>query len=104
MTLQHGYHDAMVREIKYRDDESVIFEVDLCGCCNPSSGTATLSFHGIRNFEEVKEKLEFARKWKRGDGYLDEIVGILRERGRGYLIDMMTVGAVIIDARGIHEA
>src|SRR5262249_14351854 len=103
LKLQHEYHDARITAIRYRDTTDVILEIDLCGCCNPSPGSATLSFLGLRNFQEVQQALERAREANAGRGSIDEIVAIVREE-RGYLLDLATVGGVRVDARGLHEA
>jgi hypothetical protein len=60
LKLQHGYHDALIRGVSYRDDEDVVLEVGLCSCCNPSTCAATLSLLGLRNSAEVLAALEAA--------------------------------------------
>jgi hypothetical protein len=102
--LKHGYHDGLIRAIRYRGDADVVFEIDLCSCCNPSPGSATLSLLGLRNFAEVQELLESARQANAGRGYIDEIIAIVREAERGYRLNLATAGAVCVDARGLHEA
>jgi hypothetical protein len=104
LKLQHGYHDALILAVRYRDDEDVILEVGLCNCCNPSTGPATLSLLSLRNFAEVRAALEAARQANAGRGYVDEIVAVGRANGRGYQLDLMTAGPVRVDARGLHEA
>jgi hypothetical protein len=104
LKLTHGYHDALVRAIRYRDNADVILDVDLCSCCNPSLGRATLSFLGLRNFAGVHAALEAARHANAKRDYIDEIVGIVRHEGRGYVLNLMTAGAMHADARGLHEA
>jgi hypothetical protein len=79
LKLTHGYHDALVRAVRYRDEADVILDVDLCSCCNPWQA----------NTERP---------------YIDEIIGIFRHEGRGYVLDLMTAGGVHADARGLHEA
>lgn len=103
LKLNHGYHDALIRAIRY-DDEDVIIDIDLCSCCNPSPGPATLSFLGLRNLAEVRAALEAARQANAERGYVDEIIGIMRDDERGVLLDLMTAGSVHVDARGLHEA
>jgi len=104
LKLKHGYHDALIRAIRYRDNEDVVLDVGRCGCSNPSPGFATLSLLGLRNFAEVQAALEAARRANAARGYVDEIVGIVRDDGRGYLLDLHTAGAVRADARGLYEA
>jgi hypothetical protein len=104
LKLNHRYHDALIRAIRYRDEEDVVFEIDLCSCCNLSPGSAILSFLGLRNFVDVHELLESARKKNTAKAYVDEIIGISRDDKRGYLLDLSTAGAVRLDARGLHEA
>jgi hypothetical protein len=104
LRLLHGYHDALVREVRYRDGEDVLLDVDLCGCCNPSPGTAVLALLGVRNFAAVRAALEAARAANAGRGRVDELVGVGRPAGRGYLLDLMAAGPLVVDARSLHEA
>jgi hypothetical protein len=104
LKLKHSYHDAVIRAICYCNNADVLLDVDLCSCCNPSPGPATLSLLDLRNFAEVQQLLESAREANVGRGYLDEIIGIVREGKQGYLLDLATVGEVRVDARGLHEA
>lgn len=104
LKLKHGYHDAVIRVIRYHDNEDVAIEVDLCSCCNPSAGPATLSPVGLRNFADVKAALERSRQANAGRGYVDEIVAVMRHDKRGYQFDLATAGPVHVDARGLHEA
>jgi hypothetical protein len=104
LKLNHGYHDALIRAIRYRDNADVVLEIDLCSCCNPSPGSATLSFFGLRNFAELQEVLESSRQANAERGYIDEIVAIGRDDERGYQLELVSAGAVRVDARGLHEA
>ena len=103
LKLKHGYHDAMVSAIRY-ENRDVILDVDLCSCCNPSAGPATISFLGVRNFQTVQDALETARRINIGRKYIDEIVGIVRSEDRGMLLDLQTAGGVRVDAQGVLEA
>jgi hypothetical protein len=103
LKLEHGYHDALIRAIRYGDGPDVVIDVDLCSCCNPSAVSATLSLLGVRNFAEVQAALESARQVNVERGYVDEIVGIVRGGKRGFLLDLVTAGSVRVDARGLHE-
>lgn len=102
LKLKHGYHDAMVSAIRY-ESRDVILDVELCSCCNPSTGPATISFLGVRNFQTVQDALETARKINSGRKYIDEIIGIIRSEDRGILLDLQTAGGVRVDAQGILE-
>jgi len=104
LRLMHNYHDAKITSIEYPGDSAVVIGVELCSYCNGAPGPATLSFHSVRNYAEVKAALESARQTNAERSYLDEIVGIARDDQRGILLDLMTAGAVRIDARGFHEA
>ena len=104
LKLRHGYHDAIIRSVEYREDEDIILTVDLCGCCNPSPGQATLTFRGIRNFEKVRSTLEAAREENKARGYLDEIIGIVRNDVRGYLLDLATARDITVDAKNLLES
>ncbi len=87
LKLMHVYHDAVIREIRYRDNTDVIIDVELCGCCNPTVGPVSLMFLGLRNFTEVKHALESTRMMNAGRACIDEVIGILRHEVRGYLLD-----------------
>lgn len=104
LKLQHGYHDALIKAIRYRDNADVMLEVGLCSCCNPSTGRVTLSLLGLRNSAEVHGALEAARQANAERDSIDEIVSIVRHDERGYLLSLMTAGAVHVDARGLYEA
>ena len=103
LKLQHGYHDAMVSAIRYRDRD-VILDVDLCGCCNPSPGPATIIFQSVRNFDVVHQALESARRANSHREYIDEIIGIVRGDNGGFLLDLQTAGCVTVVAGSIFEA
>lgn len=102
--LTHGYHDALIKEIQYRDESDVTLNVDVCSCCNPSPGRYALCFYGVRNFATVQEAIESSRVTNVNKGYIDEIIGIARDDERGFLLDLATAGSVRIDAKGLHES
>jgi hypothetical protein len=104
LKLKHGYHDGIIRAIRYRNGTDVALDIDLCSCCNPSPDPAALSLLGLRNFPDVQRPLESARQANAERGFIDEIVDILRDDERGYLFDLMTAGEIRVDARGLHEA
>jgi hypothetical protein len=104
LKLKHAYHDALIRSIRYRDNEDVAFDIDLCNCCNPSPATVTLTLLGVQNFAEMQAALEAARQRNAERGYIDGIVGIVRGNERGVLLDLMVAGVLHVDARGLHEA
>lgn len=103
LKLKNGYHDALIRAIRYSDESDVILDVDLCSCCNASTGRATLCLTGIRNFAEVQKALESARATNAKRDYIDEIIAVLRADDRGYLLDLMTAGGLHVDAKALHE-
>jgi len=103
LKLKHGYHDGIVRLVRYRDTD-VVLEVNLCSCCNPSPGFALITFIGVQNFEEVRSAFESSRMKNERFGFVDEIVGVLRPDRDTYLLDLSTAGAVHVKARSLHEA
>ncbi|MGN6547344.1 MAG: hypothetical protein ACTHK7_19995 [Aureliella sp.] len=103
LKLKHGYHEAMISAIRYHDRD-IAFDVELCSCCNPAPGPATLWFFDVRNFEQVRGVLEGTRRANRSRQYIDEIDGITRGDERGYSVYLMTSGNLEIDARSISEA
>lgn len=104
LPLKHSYHDAQIRELRYQNGEDVILVVDLCGVVNPSAGVATLHFLGVRNFQEVRDQLEAARRTSLDRPAIDEIIALARSDDRGFLLDLAAAGGVAIDARGIVES
>jgi len=103
LKLKNGYHDALIRAIRYSDESDLMLDVDLCSCCNTFAGRATLCLNGIRNFAEVQQALESARVANAKRGHIDEIYAVLRADEHGYLLGLMTTGAVWIDAMVLHE-
>lgn len=53
---------------------------------------------------EVQAALEAVRRANAKGDYIDEIIGIVRNEEGGYILDLMTVGSLRADARGLHEA
>ncbi len=102
--LKHNYHDALIRSVRYEDESNVMVDVDLCGSCNGSPGPATICVTGVRNFAVVRGLLDSAKASNASKGSVDEIIAVLRAEKRGYLIHLMTAGAVYFDARDLHEA
>jgi hypothetical protein len=94
----------MVQEVRYPGGGDVVLGVQLCPCCNPSPGPATLWFAGVRNFEEVKQALEGARRSNQSKPYIDELVCVLRGENGVYILGLSTAGAVEVDAKGLHES
>ena len=104
LPLKHSYHDALIQQVRYQNGEDVILVVDLCGTRNPSAGTATLHFLGVRNFREVRDQLEATRQTSLDRTAIDEIIGLGRSDDRGFLLDLAAAGEVAIDSRGIMES
>lgn len=48
--------------------------------------------------------LETARHANARKDYIDEIIGIERDEKKGYVLDLMTAGAVVFKGLGFHEA
>ena len=101
-SLKHGYHDAMVSAISY-DEDNILFNVDLCRCCNNAPGPAMIQFVGVRNFDEVREILEAVRQANGGRKHIDEIIRLTRDDDRRFLVCLATAGSIRINARGIFE-
>jgi len=105
LKLKHGYHDGLVRSVRYRGGEEIVMTVELCGCCTSGSGgQATLTFCGVRNFDEVRAALEAARQENQRKGFIDDIAGIFRDDVRGIAVHFTTAGYLTIDARGVVES
>lgn len=100
--LKHGYHDAFITRVEYKNDE-IILDIELCSCCNPCPGPATLIFYRVRNFADVRSSLETAREKNESLGYVDEIIGIARDGKMRYLVDLETAGTLLIEAHRIME-
>lgn len=103
LKLKNGYHDSLVRAIRYIGETDIMLDVDLCSCCNVSPGRATLCLNGVRNYAKVRQALESARAKNTKRGYIDEIYAVLRADDRGYLLGLMTAGQVRVDAQTLHE-
>lgn len=103
LKLKHGYHDATIRSVTYRDGGDIAMEIDLCSCCNPAPGPALLQFLSVRNLEEVRARLDAAAEEHTAVGWVDEIVGIYRHETT-YLLELATAGRLEVQATGILEA
>jgi hypothetical protein len=103
LKLQHDYHDGIVRGVEYSNSEDIALEVDLCGSGKTGAARVHLTFTGVRNFAEVKRTLEAARLENSGKGRVAEIVGILRDEDRGYVLDLGTPTGIKVDAKGLLE-
>jgi hypothetical protein len=103
LKLKNGYHDSLIRAVRYVRDADIMLDVDLCSCCNVAAGRATICLNGVRNFAAVRDALESARLKNANQEYIDEIYGILRAEDRGYLLGLMTAGEVRVDAQCLHE-
>jgi len=64
---------------------------------------ATLRLIGVRNLEEVHRALESAGVVNSGRGYIDEIIGIVKEARRLYLLDLSAVGGIRVEADRIDD-
>ena len=103
LRLQHNYHDGIVRAVEYSNTEDISLEVDLNAIGNPGGSRVHLTFSGVRNFAEVKRALEAARSSNSRRGLVAEIVGIVRHRERGYVLDLGTSDGISVDAKGLLE-
>ena len=103
LKLKRDYHDATVTTIRYRERDIVLC-VELDGYCNDPAGPATISFLDVGNFEEVRETLESARRENSDRGFIDQIIGIVKDDDRVVCIDFQSAGAVLMNPRSIFEA
>jgi hypothetical protein len=103
LKLQHNYHDGIVREVEYQNSEDISLDVEICATGNQGSSRVHLTFSGVRNSGQVKRALEAARLANSRKGMVAEIVGIVRQGGRGYLLDLGSTPGLSIDARGLLE-
>jgi hypothetical protein len=101
---KNGYHDSLIRAIRYADETDIMLDVDLCSCCNVCPGRATLCLNGVRNFAAVRDALESSRTSNARHGYIDEIYAVLRAKERGYVLGLGTAGEIVVDAQRLHEA
>jgi hypothetical protein len=101
--LEHEYHDSRIISFSYSNDSDIEFEISLDGCWNNKCvETRHLIFHGIRNFNEVRQILETAKIKKKMIGFFDEIIGIGKIESK-YVIDLSSLGSLIINAKSISE-
>jgi hypothetical protein len=100
---KHAYHDARIRWFRFVG-ANLELGVDLCGCCNPTPGSAVVSLLGVRNRAAVGLALEASQAANLGCGYVAEIVGVFRHAERGYLLDLSMTAGLHVDADGFHEA
>src|SRR4051812_39401987 len=97
LKLQHGYHDALIRAVRYVDESDIMLDVDLCSCCNSSRGRTTVCLLGVRNFRDVQKALEQVRITNARRDYIDEIYAIRRASARDYLLCLQTAGELYVD-------
>jgi hypothetical protein len=103
LKLRHEYHDALVTAIEYSDGDSLGLTVSLCGGSNPTPGAIVhLTFHGVRNIQEVYERLESIQSANTLKPYDTEILGIFRNENRGYVLCLVEEN-LIVDAKSVTE-
>ena len=102
LKTKHSYHDANIRAVEFEAADSTVFEVELCGCSDIPGATVHLSFHGVRNIEEVRSFIDALVERAEGRPRIAEIVGIVREDDRRILMDLDR-GPLFISARSFME-
>lgn len=101
--LEHEYHDSHIISFSYINDSDIEFRISLDGYWNNGCiETRHLIFHGIRNFNEVKQILETAKIRNKNIGFFDEIMGIGKIESK-YLMELSSLGSLIINAKSISE-
>ena len=101
--LEHEFHDSRIISFSYNNNSDIEFEISLDGYWNNKCVEIRhLIFHGIRNFYEVKQILETAKIKNKNIGFFDEIIGIGKIESK-YLIDLSSLGSLIINAKSISE-
>ncbi len=99
---EHSYHDSEIVSFSFENDCDLVFEILLNSCWNNKCiERRHLIFHGVRNYFEVKEILDDTIKNKKTDT-IDEIVDIQKLDSK-YLIDLKSIGSLIIYAKSISE-
>jgi hypothetical protein len=101
LKLQRDYHDEIVHDVEYSNSEDIALAVDLYGCGKTGSSRVHQTFTGVRNFAEVRRKLESARLENSGKGLIAEMVGLVRHKQRGYILDLGTPTGITVDAKGL---
>ncbi|HEX7900346.1 MAG TPA: hypothetical protein VF950_21440 [Planctomycetota bacterium] len=99
LKTRHEYHDGLIRDVEYRGDTEVSLAVDLRDKDNPFQ--VHLTFTDVRNFAELRSKLEEARA--AGTIAIDEILSLSRHEGGGYWLHLARSGSLRVDARGFLE-
>ena len=102
LKTKHSYHDAEVRAVEFEASDSVVFEVELCGCSGSPGTTVHLSFHGVKNMSEVRSFIDSILKRAKEREQVAEIIGLARDDNQRFLIDM-DEGALYIRAKSFTE-
>ncbi len=105
LKLKYNYHDSLIKSVEFKDDQDVILQIDLCGCCGGIYGgeTVHLFFCGVRNIDDVRAAFASMSHSGPGRNYLDEILGVDRDEDRRYTLYLAITGSVTIDAKSIIE-
>jgi hypothetical protein len=101
LKTRHSYHDAEVRAVEFGANDSIVFEVELCGCSGSSGTIVHLSFHGVRNVTAVHSFIQTLLERAKGRARIAEIIGIARD-ARHFLLDL-DQGLLCINAKSFTE-
>ena len=88
LKTNHSYHDARVRAVEFGTADSVVFEVELCGCSDSPGATVHLSFYGVKNMDEVRNVIDPMLKRAEERAQVAEIIGLARGDNRRFHIDL----------------
>lgn len=102
LKTKHSYHDAKVRAVEFGAGDSLVFEVELCGCSGSSHARVHLCFHGVKNVGDVRSFIEPILERAKERTRIAEIVGLLRDDNQQFLMDL-DQGAFSIEAKSFTE-
>ena len=102
LKTKHAYHDAEIRAVEFEADHRVVFEAELCGCSGDLGTTVHLSFHGVKNLNEVRSFIEPIMERAKKRARIAEIIGLVRSGDQRFLLDL-DQGELHITAKGFIE-
>jgi hypothetical protein len=102
--MRRVYHDSQLLRAEWlHDDRDLLLTFRLDGTWNgDTSVEASVMFSAVRNREEVDDELRSLAEASVGRDYVADVVTIVRESNRRFLVDT-SQGALVIDAAGLSE-
>jgi len=88
--------------VDFEAGHCIVFEIELCGCSGSSGRTVHLSFPDVKNIDEVRSFIEPILGRAKEQGRIAEIIGLLRDDDRRFLMDL-DHGALYIKAKSFIE-